>query len=576
MAAALVAVVGLMIYLKHHADRLREQEPFLERPKTFVTDYVKSETVHDEALGSVKKVLLKGLRERDWSKAASGLAERFRGKFPAVSDGKEVPDAAMRIRRFERDGLKELGADAFLKTVETHVGAWTSVDRSVLRCFEFLLDPGEKRAFAAAHFQLAGRTKGEGRAEIAGSVEMLLVKTGEKEWKVRQMGWADGWTIESERPPFRDVTDATGLHFNESANLRGLLQEIIDNRGLTTLGGLAVADFNRDGFWDVLASIANNETALFLNDGRGGFTRGETPVADPKESGYVWMYVDLDNDGLEELVGSEIRSYEGLTACASLWTRRGGRWEPLPSALRFPIRPGERDLLVQAIVPHDLDGNGLLDLWFGIYTNRNSKGQNFNRVHATDGADNQLFMNLGGLRFSEESDRRGMTGTQYTLVGKWWDFDFDGDTDFFEGNDYGKNHLWLNDGKGHFTDARDHLFNQVSCYTMGVTISDWDNTGDWSMYISNMYSHAGNRIVPLVADLSPAMKEAAKILAQGNFLYDYNTQARQWTESGVAANVNWADWAWSCLFFDPDNDTDKDIFVANGFTSHQDASAPDY
>ena len=122
----------------------------------------------------------------------------------------------------------------------------------------------------------------------------------------------------------------------------------------------------------------------------------------------------------------------------------------------------------------------------------------------------------------------------------------------------------------------DGIFDAGSNYTMGVAIADWDNTGTWSMYISNMYSHAGNRIVPLVKGISPEMKDLATMLAQGNQFYEADASLKSWKEDAQERGVNWADWAWACLFFDIDNDGDRDIFVTNGFTSNADKNAPDY
>ena len=40
--------------------------------------------------------------------------------------------------------------------------------------------------------------------------------------------------------------------------------------------------------------------------------------------------------------------------------------------------------------------------------------------------------------------------------------------------------------------------------------------------------------------------------------------------------MNGAGWAWGCLFYDLDNNGDKEIFVTNGNTSFRDPDAPDY
>ncbi|KAF0246489.1 MAG: ASPIC/UnbV domain-containing [Planctomycetota bacterium] len=579
-------VIALMVYLKHLASMPRV-EKFLVRPEKFVVDFAKSEGLHDQATGGgkdpktgaaikgIKGTFLKGMRERDWGMMASGMAKGFRARFPGVAEGKDVPDGLIRIRQYEAADLKgELDQDKFIAVMKEHIGPWAAVERAVWRSFEFLAEPDEDRAFLSAHFQLAGILPDGGRADFQAVIQARVNREGDA-WKVKHLGLVEGWRAESSFAPFSDITDQVGLAFNESEERRKIAQELINERGVVTNGGLTVADFNHDGFPDVLAASIHNDAVLFTNDGQGGFTRG--PVVNrPEECGYTWLCVDLDGDGVEELVSSQILSYEGNKAKGALYKRKGDTWALQPEALVFPIGPGERDLSIQGIVPHDIDGNGLLDLFFCVYSNRNSKGPKYNRVMAFDGADNHLFMNKGHLAFTEESEARGIRGTQYTYVAKFWDFDFDGDTDLFEGNDFGPNHLWLNDGKGRFSDATDHIFDADSNYTMGVTVADWDNTGAWSMYISNMYSHAGNRIIPLMKGVKSETKELGMLLARGNQMYEYVPAGRQWIESGVKRGVNWADWAWACLFWDPDNDGDRDLFVADGYTTNSDPKTPDY
>ena len=45
-------------------------------------------------------------------------------------------------------------------------------------------------------------------------------------------------------------------------------------------------------------------------------------------------------------------------------------------------------------------------------------------------------------------------------------------------------------------------------------------------------------------------------------------------ERGVELGVNECEWAWGCVFWDPDGDGDRDLFVTNGFASHHDRAAP--
>ncbi|MEK7469156.1 MAG: VCBS repeat-containing protein [Planctomycetota bacterium] len=577
-AGVIAAVVGIAalitaVVLKKRVPILEGERPFV-RPADFVKDVELSESTYETANGSIKRSFMKGLREMDWEKAKAALTPGFRGKFPAPQDGKEVPDAWMGIREYGAEGLPERDAAAFVATIREHLKDWVAVERTTWRPFEFLLDPGLRSAYVVLHFQLAGRKTDGMRADLSGTVRSRWVATAEKTWQVERLEWVEGTRLDARRAPWIDITDETGLHFNESAANRELRRSMIDDRGITSTGGMVVSDWNRDEFPDVLAWVRGGELALFLNDGKGGFVRGQGPALKPDDVAWSYVALDLDGDGVDELVSGDVSGEKRDKANLRIHVRKGDGWET--RATEFAVPPGTVGVSVQGIVPADFDRDGDIDLFFCCYKNRGSKNDAFNRVVAYDGADNYLFINQGGLRFTEESDARGITGTQYSYVAKWWDFDFDGDLDLFEGNDFGPNHLWQNDGKGRFADAKTHIFNADTNYTMGVTIADWENDGTWGMYLSNMYSHAGNRVFLLADNLGPEMRRLGLLLAQGNQFYERDPKSGEWRETSVARGLNWADWAWACLFLDIDNDGDREIWVANGFTTNSDANAPDF
>ncbi len=547
---------------------------FLPRPAAFITDINKSEDAYDVVNPSIKGAFIKGLKGRDWGMVAGSLAGDFRARWPRPGDGQALPDAMMVLREYRETAWAETDAGGFVAILKEHVDGWSAVERTTWRPFEFLMDTGGLSAYASVHFQVAGVRPDGTRADLTGIVRAGMVSADGKAWKLRRLEWVEGARGEAKHRPWRDVTEACGLVLPGSDESRKVRAQLISERGVGTLGGLSVCDWNGDGFVDVVATRAREEMTMFLNDGRGGFVLVEPPTRAAQEIGYTPLLVDLDNDGREELITGSVLAYEDQVAYVGIHVKKGDRWELLPKALAAPVGKGIRGVSVQGIIPADVDGDGDLDIFFCNYTNIESDQLRINRVVSNDGMDNWLFMNQGGLKFTEESDARGITGTHLSYVGKAWDFDADGDLDLLEGNDFGPNFLWVNDGKAHFTEAKTHIFNADSNYTMGVSIADWDNTGDWTMYISNMYSHAGNRIVPLAQDISPEMKRLGMVLAQGNQMYE--RKGGVWTETAVARGVNWADWAWTCAFFDADNDMDRDIYVANGYTTNTDKNAPDF
>ena len=268
--------------------------------------------------------------------------------------------------------------------------------------------------------------------------------------------------------------------------------------------------------------------------------------------------------------------YRDGQASMGIYTRRSGAWQFLPQALEFDNPSDVRRADAQAMTVADVNDDGRLDLYVAGYeTDRSRTTEGFNRVDAHDGADNLLFINHGDLHFTEESDGLGISGTQYTYVAQFFDFDGDGDVDLLEGNDYGRNVLWDNQG-GQFHRLEDHPFNRDASNTMGITIGDWDNSGVWGVYLSNMYSHAGQRVVRLAESISAPMQTRLTTLADGNQLFVEGDTPGTWVDRAGPLGVNVAGWAWGCLFYDLDNDGDKEVFVSNGNTSFSDPEAPDY
>jgi len=63
-------------------------------------------------------------------------------------------------------------------------------------------------------------------------------------------------------------------------------------------------------------------------------------------------------------------------------------------------------------------------------------------------------------------------------------------------------------------------------------------------------------------------------LVRGNSLYEETDKG--WQDTAAEKFVDNAGWAWGNVFFDFDNDQDKDLLVLNGYTSHSDPNLPDF
>ena len=101
---------------------------------------------------------------------------------------------------------------------------------------------------------------------------------------------------------------------------------------------------------------------------------------------------------------------------------------------------------------------------------------------------------------------------------------------------------------------------------MSVDWGDPNRDGRMDLYVSNMWSSAGNRIAFLDQFKSEADKQTREKLqrhARGNSLFLNGTDG--FADQSIAAGVNMGRWAWGSLFVDFNNDGWEDIYIANGF-----------
>ncbi len=169
-----------------------------------------------------------------------------------------------------------------------------------------------------------------------------------------------------------------------------------------------------------------------------------------------------------------------------------------------------------------------------------------------------------------------MAGQSWSYAAAFADFDEDGDQDLYIANDYGDNRLYLNRGDLTFQDVAAELGVLDTGNGMGATWGDLDNDGRLDLYVSNMSSSAGNRILKRLGAGASSEGSASRVppkgtaatllkLAAGNTIFrqtERGFQALPASQGGVGAS-----WAWSAALLDIDLDGIQDVYVANGFIS---------
>ena len=116
----------------------------------------------------------------------------------------------------------------------------------------------------------------------------------------------------------------------------------------------------------------------------------------------------------------------------------------------------------------DVDGDGWCDLYFCGMENANV-----------------LYRNLGSWRFEDVTASAGVAcSNQFSTGATFADVDGDGDLDLLVNSLGGGTRLYINDGKGHFTEAADsglvRKFGSTS-----LALADVDGDGDLDLYVAN-------------------------------------------------------------------------------------------
>jgi len=337
---------------------------------------------------------------------------------------------------------------------------------------------------------------------------------------------------------------------------------------------------------------------------------------------------DFDNDGdLDVFVG-----FRG--APSRLYRNEGGRFTEVAAA--FGVDEGDE---VRAAAWGDYDSDGNLDLFVGfargarsrnkLYRNvvdrEHEQGRHFVDVSAAMGVDdfgttrqpvfidydsdgdvdlyvafrdrpNALYRNDGpGKPFTDVASMVGLADPRKTVGSLWFDMDQDGDLDVFVANQDGDtNGFFRNDG-GRFTDiARDldmdGLGRPPVYGGVGATLLDYDNDGDFDLYLGNygpnnlFRNDGGGKFTDVAAALGVAGDYHATTVVSGDYDNDgrediyvasyltavmqardylYHNDGPKGFSDRLPAYVAKHDATHGVQFFDFDQDGDLDLMAAD-------------
>jgi len=355
----------------------------------------------------------------------------------------------------------------------------------------------------------------------------------------------------------------------------------VSQRQLWAPTGLALGDINGDGLEDLyLCQDPGIPNLLFLAKEDGTYEEaGKTWKADWLEETRAALFIDLDNDGDLDLVASILRH-------VIMASNQDGHFE-----IKCVSRVSED---AGAIAAADYDRDGRVDLYVCGYRKDElltsseeqaafaTAGDGFLYHDANNGGANFLLRNEiekgGRWEFRNTTNEVGLdvNNSRWSLAASWEDFDNDGDQDLYVANDFGKNCFYRNDrlpdGGSRFSEISELAGVEDSASGMAVAWGDPDLDGNPDLYVSNMWSAAGSRVMSQARFMPEATDEMRDILrrfAVGNSLFK-NKGEGSFVEQSQQSGTAMGRWAWSSIFSDINNDGWEDLLVANGFITNSD------
>src|SRR5262249_24429670 len=367
---------------------------------------------------------------------------------------------------------------------------------------------------------------------------------------LRSDGWLQACAITQ-----RQVAEAPRFLMREVAAERGIDSKRFhdnwaspENTQIVT-GGINLCDFNRDGCLDLLIT---DVSANRLYQGRpdGTFTdvtaQARLPQI-PRLTGAT--FADLDGAAWEDLILGSLL----------LRNDEGRAFSPVDTST-LAIRPQSN------VSVADYDRDGKLDLY--VTTLGLTKAATWIKGEAGGQVQNRLWRNLGDWQFADVTRASGASGgNRSTFTAVWLDADEDGWPDLYVINEFGSGVLLVNGTDGTFRE-RAIAPDPGDFGSMGVAAGDFDNDGHIDIYVGNMYSKAGNRVIGNLWPGSYPEPILAKLpsFTTGRQLHR-NRGGLEFEQISGEMQVADVGWSYGPAMIDLDNDGWLDIFATCGFIS---------
>ena len=337
--------------------------------------------------------------------------------------------------------------------------------------------------------------------------------------------------------------------------------------------GVSVGDINNDGLQDLLFTGNMVKNRLYINKGNFEFENITDKSGIASKQGWCTgaTMVDINADGLLDIYISRSADIDPERRKNLLFINNGD--------LTFTEKAEEYGLADHGYSTQasffDYDKDGDLDMFLinhslQQYTTGVQENVQLRKEQNPDFA-NKLYRNDNG-KFKDISAEAGITSNVLTFGLGLAVSDINNDSwlDIYVSNDFNEpDYMFINNGNGTFTDKLTESMAQISMYSMGSDIADYNNDGLPDMVTLDMLPESNE---------TQKMHSGAENFDKMQFLFDRgfyfqfsrnmlqkNNGDGTFSEIGQIAGISNTDWSWAALFSDLDRDGKKDLFVTNGY-----------
>ncbi|MBT8299645.1 MAG: VCBS repeat-containing protein [Maribacter sp.] len=374
---------------------------------------------------------------------------------------------------------------------------------------------------------------------------------------------------------FNEISSSdTGITFNNALTYGDELT-VLEFEYMYNGAGVAVSDFDLDGLQDIYftGNMVSNRLYRNLGDWKFQDLTEAANVGSSKWSNGVAV-VDINQDGYPDIYVCKggPRSSSGADRANLLFINNGmkdGKLEFEESASSYGL--ADESYSVQSNF-FDYDGDGDLDMYLLsnalVDFNRNTSRPK-DRSGKAPSVD-KLFRNNGDQTFSDVSASAGILIEGFGLGVEICDINTDGWPDIYISNDFLTDDLlYINQKDGTFVNEISSYMQHLTFNGMGNDIADINNDGLMDVVVLDMLPPDNKRWkLTMMGNNYDEFQNSISDGYQPQYIRNtlqLNNGNGSFSEVGQIAGISATEWSWSALFADFDQDSQKDLFITNGY-----------